>query len=72
MKIEDLLENEVLEEDIMLSPIVLKELDDLVRFTIIPLYINELNLTKREIKQATIYVQNKTVELISQKINQAR
>lgn len=68
MKVQDIInENEVLEEDIMLSRITLSQLDNLVKFTIIPLYIDELNLTKREIKQATIYVQNKTIELISQK-----
>lgn len=68
MKVEDILtESEILEEDIMLSPITLSQLDNLVRFTIIPLYIDELNLTKREIKQASIYVQNKSIELISQR-----
>lgn len=71
MKVQDIInETEVLEEDIMLSRITLSQLDNLVKFTIIPLYIEELNLTKREIKQASIYVQNKTIELISQKSNQ--
>lgn len=65
MKIQDILENEVLEEDIMLSPITISQLDNLVKYTIIPLYIEELNLTKREIKQASIYIQNKTIELLS-------
>jgi len=72
MKIEDILENEVLVEDIMLSPMTLSKLDNLVKFTILPLFIDELNLTKQESRQATIYLQTKIIEILSRGKNRVR
>jgi len=72
MKIEDILENEVLIEDIMLSPMTLSKLDNLVKFTILPLFIDELNLTKQESRQATIYLQTKIIEILSRGKNRVR
>lgn len=54
---------DILTEDIMLSPITVSQLNNLVKFTILPLFKDE-NLTKRECKQASIYIQNKTIELL--------
>lgn len=64
MKTEDLLL-----EDIMLSPDVLTELDDYVKFNIIPLLTTELRLTRRESRQAATYIQNKILDNIGTKPN---
>ena len=71
MKVKDIFETEVLEENIMQYPTTMSKLDNLVRFTILPLYFDELGLTKRECIQATQYILDKTTELL-QKNNQAR
>lgn len=57
---------EVLEENIMQYPETISALEQLVRFTIVPLF-NELALTKTEIKQASQFIQNRLMTMADKK-----
>jgi hypothetical protein len=57
---------EVLEENIMQYPETITALDQLVRFTIAPLF-DDLALTKKEIKQASQFIQNRLMTMADSK-----